>query len=124
MDVRLLFPTLYLAAADLNGNDVPLTIAALEVEELRVKDGDSEHRPVLYFEETKARAKGNPKKEKRLVLNKTNAMTIAKMYGTETDNWVGKRITLYPTEVFAFGETKECIRVRSTAPKPVEAKKA
>jgi len=118
MDCRLLFPTIYLSAADLKERDVDLTIADLQVEEMKVKDGDDERKPILYFVETRAKGKG--KKEKRLVLNKTNAMIIAKIHGFETNEWIGKRITLYPTEVFAFGETKTCIRIRPKAPKEKE----
>ena len=83
------------------------------VEDLR-SEGGTEKKPILYFEETKAKAE--PGKEKRLVLNKTNAMTIAKMHGHETDDWKGKRITLFPTTVEAFGQTVDCIRVRDTIP--------
>lgn len=114
MDVRLLFPSLYLAAPELKGKDVTLTIRKLAVESLRTDRGE-EKRPVIYFNETQAKAP-NPAKEKRLVLNKTNAMTIATIHGRETDAWVGKRITLYPTRVAAFGEDRDAIRVRATAP--------
>ena len=34
-----------------------------------------------------------------MVLNKTNANTIAKMHGEETDDWAGKRIILCAREV-------------------------
>lgn len=124
MNVRLLFPSRYLCAADLHDKDVHLTIAELKVEDLQVKGGDSERKPVLYFEETRAKAEkqGNPKKEKRLVLNKTNALQIAALHGTETDEWVGKRITLYATMCQAFGDTVDCIRVKDTVPEPEKAK--
>lgn len=117
MDVRLLYPSLYLGAPDLHGKDAALTIRRLIVEELKTERG-SERKPILYFEETKAKADkaGTPEKEKRLVLNKTNATTIAKIHGYEVDNWRGKRITLYPTQAQSFGKTVDCIRVRETAP--------
>ncbi|MEK9724418.1 MAG: hypothetical protein VW405_13180, partial [Rhodospirillaceae bacterium] len=86
MHVKLLFPSLYLGAADLRGKDVPLTIRCLAVEDLRTDRG-SEEKPILYFEETykKAQKSGKPDKEKRLVLNKTNAMAIASVHGTEVN---------------------------------------
>lgn len=121
-DVRLLFPTLYLAAPDLRGEDVTLTIRELRVDTLESK-GDKEDRPVLYFEETRERAQKTGKKEKRLVLNKTNAKTIGGLYGFEAEAWEGRRITLYTATTDAFGETVDCIRVRPTVPaeKPVAA---
>jgi hypothetical protein len=117
MDVRLLYPSLYLGAPDLYGKDANLTIRRLVVEELKTERG-SERKPILYFEETKAKAEkaGTPEKEKRLVLNKTNAMSIAAIHGNEVDGWKGKCITLYPTKAQAFGKQVDCIRVRDTAP--------
>jgi hypothetical protein len=54
----------------------------------------------------------------KLALNKTNAKTIAKLYGPDIDAWVGKRIALY------VGETRDpdgggqiaCIRIRPSKP--------
>ena len=39
----------------------------------------------------------------------------------ETDNWPGKQITLYPTEVDAFGERMLAIRVKDTGVRPSPA---
>lgn len=117
MDIRLLYPSEFLAAVDLHGKDATLTIRRVITEDLKTNKG-SEKKPVVYFEETKARAEKSGAKEKRLVLNKTNALVIAKIYGYEADDWRGKRITLYPTTCDAFGEQKDCIRVRPTAPPP------
>lgn len=115
MDVRLLFPNDYIKAADLRGNDVPLTIATAQVEWLRTTAG-KEDKLVLTFEETKKYGKGRPHK---LVCNKTNAYQIAKVVGNyEIEEWTGKRITLYQTTCQAFGDTVDCIRVRDTAPSP------
>ena len=108
MHYRLLHPNEYLCAADLHGKDVTLTISALKQEVLRTEGGD-EDRWVMYFKEME----GRPEKEKkRLVLNKTNATTISHLHGKETDGWIGKPITMYPTNTKAFGEIVECIRVR------------
>lgn len=115
MNVKLLFPSLYLGAHDLNGQDAHLTMRRVVVEDLR-SEGGTEKKPILYFQETKARAERDGTKEKRLVLNKTNAMQIAKLHGSEVDDWKGKRITLYPTTAQAFGSEVECIRVRDSIP--------
>lgn len=120
MDYRLLFPSLYIGAADLRGQEKTLTIRRVVVEELKTDRG-SEKKPVVYFEEV--RDKADSSKDKRLVLNKTNAKTIAKVYDeNEIDNWVGKRITLFPSTVSVGGEMRDCIRVRPTIPQPPKEK--
>ena len=83
--------------------DAKVTIKAIKVEELRTQDGTAAKKPVLYFEKT----------DKGLVLNKTNAKTIAEMYGNNTDEWIGKRIVLFRSECMAFGKEVECVRVRN-----------
>lgn len=117
MDVRLLYPSLYLAAPDLQGKDVTLTILRVDVEELKTERG-SERKPVVRFVETRAKAEkaGTTDKEKRWVMNKTCALVIAALYGNEIEGWKGKRITLFPTKASAFGKTVDCIRIRDTAP--------
>jgi hypothetical protein len=112
---KKLFPDQpYLGAWDFEDVDggVSLTIREIKVEALHTDRGD-EQKPVVYFEKT----------EKGLVLNKTNAKTIAGLYGTNVDEWVGRRVELYATECQAFGERKECIRIKPTVPKekPVAA---
>ena len=104
----------YLCAADLQGRDVTLTIESLSKEELRV-EGGMEDKWTLRFVEMESRRRKDPDAiAKKLVLNKTNAKTIAKLLGNETDGWKGKAITVYPTTCKAFGETVDCIRVRPT----------
>jgi len=49
-----------------------------------------------------------------LVLNKTNARTIAKVVGSPRyAEWVGKRITLVRADVEFAGDMVEAIRVKS-----------
>jgi hypothetical protein len=62
---------------------------------------------VLFFRE----------EEKGLVLNKTNTTIIAKLYGDDTDDWVGKPVTLYATEVQFQGDMVDAIRVRNKPPR-------
>ncbi len=113
MDSRLLFPNNYLGAPDLHEKDVTLTISRLAREKLRTNEGD-ENKWILYFQEMEDRARKDPDKiNKRMVLNKTNAEMIARTTGqSDTDNWPGQKITLYPTTCQAFGSTVDCIRVR------------
>lgn len=99
MDFDKLFPGRFLKAADLNGKEVTLTISAVVVDEL-VGDKGSEMKGLLSF-------KG---KKKQLVLNKTNGLCIKQMFGRETDAWVGKRITIFPS---TFNDDP-CIRVKGS----------
>lgn len=110
-----MFPNEWLSAVDLKGKDVTLTVHSIKVEEM--PHGD-EVRPVLRFAELEQRPKD---KRKRLGLNKTNATAIASLYGREAMDWIGKRVTLYPTTCSAFGEVVDCIRVRPTKPHEKDA---
>jgi hypothetical protein len=105
MKISDLFPSKYVKAADLNGKPFTLAIKKLVIEEMG-HGTEKEKKPVLYFSNA---AKG-------LVLNRTNAMIIANLYGDESDGWVGKRVTIYPTQVRAFGQMQDCIRVREEIP--------
>lgn len=105
MKISQLYPSKYVKAADLNGKTVTLTIAKLVVEELG-HGNEKERKPILYFQ----------KATKGLVLNRTNAMTIAGLYGDESDDWAGKRISIYPTRVRAFGAMQDTIRIREEIP--------
>lgn len=98
MNIDQIYPSKYLKESDLRGRDATVTIRKVEI----VKIGD-EHKPVAFFEG----------KEKGLVLNKTLLNVIAKVTDSkDTDNWPGKRITLYPTETEYRGDVVPCIRVR------------
>ena len=63
--------------------------------------------------------------DKDLVLNKTNSMTIAEMYGDDTDDWMGKPLCLYKARVNYQGRMVSGVRVKcdpkaaaSAAPAP------
>jgi hypothetical protein len=75
--------------------------------------------PKLMLENGKGEAVPLP-----LLLNKTNATTIAQLYGNNPSQWVGKLITLYPTTTSVGGAEKECIRVRNQDPSKVKRAKA
>lgn len=107
MNIESAFPSAYLKAADLDGQDLDVTISGLEIEPMG-KGNQKEDKPVVYFEEI----------EKGLVLNKTNKNTIVNLaQTTETDDWIGTRITLYPTVVEMAGQSTEGIRIRPRIPK-------
>lgn len=100
MKMNDVFESKYLSASDLNGRDARVTIADVEV--VRIP-GTGEKKAAMTFQG----------KSKGLILNKTNWNTIAEVLGTdETDDWVGKQITLYPTETEYQGRVVDCLRVR------------
>jgi hypothetical protein len=105
----------YLYAFDLEGKDRTLTIERVIGGELTANGGKKSKKPLLYFRESKS---GKP-----LALNSTNAKTIASIYGSnDTDDWIGKRVTLYPTVTQFGSEQVECIRIRPTKPQEPRGK--
>lgn len=105
-DYRSYFDSDYIGHWDLQGQEVTVTINRVEAGELKNEKGTS-HKPIVFFEG----------KQKGMVLNKTNAKTIAGLYGADTAKWKGKKVILYPTTCQAFGQTQDCIRVRNEKPK-------
>lgn len=102
--LRDLFPSKYLKADDVDelGGEVRAIIKSVKIEEMQDPEKGKEDKPILYFLRV----------DKGLVLNKTNAMTIAASYGQNTDDWVSKEVLLVTEMVTAFGETKPAIRIR------------
>ena len=99
MNVNELFPSNYLRASELSGDTV-VTIVGIGSQ-----DFNGDPKPVLRLRETKD-----------MVLNKTNSKTIAGLYGDEIDNWKGKQITIYPTDVEFKGEMTMGMRIRTAVP--------
>lgn len=88
----------FLKAEDLKGKAVKVTISDVEV-----KDFDDGKKILLHFEG----------KDKALVANKTNCSIIEEVLGSDdTDDWVGKSITLLTKKVEFKGELVPAIRVK------------
>lgn len=113
-DYRTMYDRNYLYAYDLAGKEVTLTIDEVKASELQGSDGKKQKKPTVFFRELRQR---QPADNRSLVLCKTNGKTIAAMYGNDTKEWIGKRITLYAAMVSSFGSTVEAIRIRPTVPK-------
>lgn len=108
MDVRKLYDKAYIYSYDLEGKDVTVTIEKVIGGTLIGTGGKSNKKPVLHFKGT----------EKGLGLNITNARVIAGLYGGfDSESWIGKRITLYPTTTTFGAATVDCIRIRNVIPK-------
>lgn len=103
---KLLFPSEFLAAPDLQGRDVVVEIATVKADNLMMAGGAKARRLVMTFKD----------KAKKFVVNVTNQRTIKDLYGPEILEWVGKRITLYPTKTGFAGKQVDCLRVRDQVP--------
>jgi hypothetical protein len=108
-DFRSMYDSNYLYSFDLKGRDVTVTIASVQGAKLRGADGKEQRKLVLFFKESK---------DKRGLAVPKSAVgkVIAGMYGNDIEDWVGKRVTLFPTQCEAFGKTVDCIRVRPKVP--------
>lgn len=91
----------YLKAEDLeHGKKYPLTIAGVEAVEFN-QDGKKSTKLALTFREA----------EKKLTLNKTNAMVISAVHGSESDHWAGKKIYVYRAKVQFGDKMVDAVRV-------------
>ena len=108
MKFQNLFPSKYLSAVDLDSMEQPVfTVLSLRTEEIQNPEGAIEKKPVLRFKDT----------GKGLILNRTNAETIAGLYGSEVESWIGKRLFLFvEKDVLAFGKKWDVVRIRGQAP--------
>jgi hypothetical protein len=102
-----LYHSRWLKAEDLPDEDLVLTIKDVTDEEVGPEE---ELKLILTFLE----------KDKQLILNKTNAKTLADRFGKDPNGWIGKLIALFATEVDFGGKATLAIRIRLKTPiKPV-----
>lgn len=88
VDFDELYPGRFLKAGEFKGLDVTLTIVRVQIDELEGNKG-KQVKGILTFRET----------PKELVLNKTNGECVKAMFGRKVQEWVGKRVTLYPQKI-------------------------
>lgn len=100
MNIDQAFPSKYLKASDLpEEGSTAYTIEDVKMEEI---GREKQVKPIIYFVD----------EDKGFCANKTNCNTIAKLLGSRnTDDWHGKGIRLYRTEVQFGDEMVESIRV-------------
>ena len=103
MKLNEMFPSRFFKAIDCKP---PLTLTVTGVAPEKFQDGTSKH--VVSFRES----------EKGLVLNKTNAESIAEMYGDDSDRWAGRQIELYSAKVTGPNGLTDGVRVRMPSGKP------
>lgn len=110
MNINKVFSSKFLKAADVDemaDEATQTAIVTIDRVEMAEIGSDQQEKPVMFF-------KGI---EPGLVLNKTNSATLAKLLGYETDEWAGKSIGLFTTEVDYAGQQVLAIRVRLKLPK-------
>jgi hypothetical protein len=102
-NINDIFPSRYLKAHELKGHTPTVTIDRVALEQVRGKL-KTETKAVVYF---RGKTKG-------LLLNKTNAQSIAQIAGSAvTEQWVGRAIALFATTATFGKETHEVIRVQA-----------
>jgi len=105
MKLSKMFPKRYATGEDLQGKPVTLTIATIVSEKMHPQPNAPEvERWVAHFKEAK----------KGVILSRTLAYQFAEILGSEdTDDWLGKRITLYPQPMLVAGRHLTAIRARA-----------
>jgi len=97
----------YLGAWDFQpGEEKTVTIKEVKPEVIENQNGKEECTVAHFAEDVKP-----------LILNKTNAGMIAKVWGTPfIEDWAGKKIALKVKKVSAFGEMVDAVRVSKDRP--------
>jgi len=100
-----LYPGKYVKAGDFK--DKPATLTVKSVTRPMMSDGSGGESPAvnMAFEEI----------EKMLILNKTNAVCFRALWGDDSGDWVGHKITLHPVrDESGMSESGQCIRVKGS----------
>ena len=98
-----MFPSKFLKASDID-QDYEVTIRQVATD-LVGQGAEQEEKFIVHFDEF----------DKGLVLNKTNGNLIAAQHGTETDDWIGKKVVLTVEDVAYQGKITPAIRVKRPA---------
>jgi len=79
-----------------------LLIKVIQKNEFYVAKGWKETKPVYNFTN-----------DKLMVCNKTNGTALGQMFGNETNDWLGKEITLIVQNVDFAGKSTPAIRIKN-----------
>lgn len=107
MKLNNMFPRKYANGADLNGQSVTVTVHSMTIEKLSPHAGQPPmDRFILHFSET----------QKGVILSRTLAEQIASiLHSDDTDQWIGKKITLFPQPLTVAGKSRIAIRAKKPA---------
>jgi len=102
MHYRAMFRGDYIAAVELpEGREVTRTIRDVRMVAMEQSDGTVKEKPVCYFRES----------DRGWVLNRTNAECLAAMFGEDTADWSGSRVTIHREQVSLGRDKVPGIRV-------------
>ena len=102
----------WLSGLDLDGKAWDVVIAAIALVTVPDRNtGKTEEMLAVSFQ----LAATGVALRKRLLLSPPVAKQIARIYGIESDNWIGKAITIRPENVQAFGAVHCCVRCAGAA---------
>lgn len=97
MNINDQFESKYLKSLDLQGRTVRAKISDVASE----KVGD-DFKIVVHF----------VGKQKGMICNRTNSMTLAEVWGPETDNWIGGNVEIFSMKVPFQGKLTDGLRLR------------
>jgi hypothetical protein len=111
MKIDQMLPSKYLKVSDIEEEgERTVTIKEVKKTNMAQQDEPPKYKFVLYFEGV----------EKGLVLNATNIKRIGKFIGDDTDDWLGKAVTLYVDENVPYGsDIVSGLRVKAASKKTV-----
>lgn len=96
-----MYPGRFLKADMLKGKKVTITIVEIEGEDIIGENNKAKSEWIVKIKE----------RPLQLVLNKTNAFCLYRMFGGDPHSWIGRRITIYPTTTKFGRDTLDCLRI-------------
>lgn len=102
MKINEMFSSKYLKAADLGGKQYTVVVDRVLMEKIVEEEPE---KACIYFSGS----------DKGMVLNKTNALELASVYGEDTDLWVGKPVVLFTQKTQFQGKVVDGLRLRVDA---------
>lgn len=116
INVNKYYPQRFVKAEHLKGAPVIATVEEVFETELTNSDGKTEDKPVIRFAEPVC--EHGPTE---LVLSKGRLEAVIEAMGTtDTNQWIGKRITIYPDKLRAFGKFVDMVVVKPVLASPHE----
>lgn len=104
---KLLDPAKYLGAQDFIA-EREVTISRIAREEMAGRDKEEKQSaPMLYI-----KAKDGSEYPRPFKVPKSVLYGLSLHMGTETDAWIGQKITLFAAFCMSVGDKEECLRVR------------
>lgn len=97
-----LFPGRFIKAGEMDGKPATMTIKEVYLDHIEGEDGREKPQAVVAFQET----------PREMALNKTNGQCLKALFGPQVDDWIGKRVTLYPErDTSGLSDSGVCLRV-------------